>query len=107
MIVKRATDRATFRPEKMGKVDLVSGEHLFSGLNAFEPGQAHEPHSHCDRDKLYVVLEGQGDVTVGDDTQRLGPGDIALAPAGVVHSVVNPGPARLVTLIVMSPPPGS
>ena len=49
-----------FRDDKMGKADLVSGEYLFCGLNAFEPGQAHEPHAHCDRDKSYLVLEGRG-----------------------------------------------
>ena len=107
MFFEHAAGQAVFRTDKMGKADLASGQHLFSGLNAFEPGQQHEPHAHCDRDKMYVVLEGRGAVTVGDETRDLGPGDIALAPAGVMHSVVNPGPERLVTLVVMSPPPGS
>ena len=106
MIFKNAASRASFRDDKMGKADLVSGGHLFAGLNAFEPGQAHEPHAHCERDKLYVVLEGHGEVTIGDETSRLGPGDVALAPADVVHSVVNPGPDRFVVMIVMAPPPG-
>ncbi len=63
-----------------------------AGLNAFEPGQVHEPHTHCDRDKLYFVLEGRG--------------DLALAPADVVHSLANPGPGRLVVMVLMAPPPG-
>nr|NIM61468.1 cupin domain-containing protein [Acidobacteriota bacterium]NIQ85739.1 cupin domain-containing protein [Acidobacteriota bacterium] len=57
MIVKDAHKKAAFRDRKMGKADLAAGAHLFCGLNAFEPGQEHEPHTHCDRDKTYLVLE--------------------------------------------------
>ena len=106
MIVKHATDLAKFDPGKMGKSDLAHGRHLFAGLNAFEPGQAHEPHKHCDRDKLYVVMQGRGELTIGDETTSVGPGDVALAQADVVHSLHNNGSERLVVLVVMGPPPG-
>jgi len=105
MIFGAAADRARFLTDKMGKVDLAAGDHLFSGLNAFEPGQEHAPHTHCERDKLYVGLRGQGIVTIGEDESEFGPGDVALAPAGVTHSMRNPGPERLVVLVVMGPPP--
>jgi quercetin dioxygenase-like cupin family protein len=107
MIVKQASSRARFDPRKMGKVDLLLGDHLFAGLNAFEPGQRHEPHAHCDRDKLYVVLEGSGELTIGQQSGRIAVGDVALAPAGVTHSVGNPGPGRLVLMAILSPPPTS
>lgn len=105
MILKNAAALARFNAEKMGKADLARGEHLFAGLNAFEPGQEHEPHVHCDRDKIYAVMDGEGDVTVGTDTDRIRAGDVVLAPAGVEHSLRNPGPGRLVVLVVMGPPP--
>jgi quercetin dioxygenase-like cupin family protein len=105
MILKNASTRASFDAQKMGKADLARGEHLFAGLNAFEPGQVHEPHAHCDRDKLYVILKGRGELTVGEETSIVAPGDVALAAADVVHSLKNPGPERLVALVVMGPPP--
>lgn len=105
MIVRKVAERAAFDPKKMGKSDLVRSDHLFAGLNAFEPGQVHEPHAHCDRDKLYVVLEGRGEVTIGDESGPIGPGEVALAPADVVHSLRNDGPGRLLVLTVMAPPP--
>ena len=106
MIVKGAAARARFDARKMGKTDVARGRHLFAGLNAFEPGQLHEPHAHCDRDKLYVVMEGRGELTIGEESTTVAPGDVALAEADVVHSLRNPGPERLVVLIVMGPPPG-
>ncbi|MCP3981859.1 MAG: cupin domain-containing protein [bacterium] len=105
MIVKNAAGRARFNESKMGKADLGRGDHLFAGLNAFEPGQQHEPHVHCDRDKLYVVLQGRGELTIGDEVSEVEPGDVALARAGVEHAVKNTGSERLVLLVAMAPPP--
>jgi len=51
------------------------------------------------------VLEGRGQLTLGDETTDVEAGDAAMAPAGVVHAMRNPGPQRLVTMIVMGPPP--
>ena len=105
MIFRGAASRAVFNPARMGKSDLAVGEHLFSGLNALEPGQEHQPHSHCDRDKVYVILDGRGTLTIAEETASVEPGDVAFAAAGVVHSLSNPGPQRLVALVVMGPPP--
>ena len=96
---------AAFAAEKMGKATLVRGESLFAGLNCFEPGQEHALHAHEGQEKLYVVLEGVGEVRVGDETESLEAGDAAFAPSGVVHSIRNPGPGRLVVMVVLSPPP--
>jgi quercetin dioxygenase-like cupin family protein len=105
MIVKRIVDLAEFRTDAMGKSTVARGEFVYAGLNAFEPGQEHKAHAHEGQDKLYLVLEGAGEVTVGDQTELLTTGDLALAPAGVMHSVKNPGPSRLVVLAILAPPP--
>jgi len=91
----------------MGKSTLVQGDFLFAGLNSFEPGQEHAAHAHTGQDKLYVVLEGGGVVRIGEHEKSMTVGDAAFAPAGVIHSIRNPGPERLVVLAVLSPPPPS
>jgi len=105
MFVKRISSFARFGSEKMGKVTLVQGEFLFAGLNCFEAGQEHALHAHAWQDKLYVVMEGSGEVQVGEQRDVLSAGDAAFAPAGVVHSIRNPGPERLVVMAVLAPPP--
>ena len=105
MIVTNVAARAVFRAEKMGKADLASSEHLFAGLNSFEAGQEHQLHTHTAQDKLYFVLEGEGDVTVGAETRRIEPGDLVLARSGEKHALKNLGPQRLVVMVVMGPPP--
>ena len=91
MFVRQPAALATFSPDRMTKSTLARGEFLFAGLN----------------DKLYVVLQGAAEVLIGDATELLATGDIALAPSGVLHSIRNPGPGRLVVMAVLGPPPGA
>jgi len=105
MFVKNAAGLARFNPAKMGKTNVAQGEFLFAGLNSFEPGQEHAPHAHQGQDKLYLVLEGAGVITIGEQEQAVAPGDAAFAPSGVLHSIRNPGPGRLVVMAILAPPP--
>ncbi len=105
MFIQRAASLARFALDKMGKSTLVRGDSLFAGLNSFEPGQEHAPHAHKGQDKLYVILEGSGTVQIGEQTELLSAGDVAFAPAGVMHSIRNPGPLRLVVMAILAPPP--
>jgi quercetin dioxygenase-like cupin family protein len=105
MFIKSVSSYATFAPDKMTKSTIAVGDLLFVGLNSFEPDQEHALHAHSGQDKLYVVLEGSGTVQIGEQSETLSAGDAALAPSGVVHSIRNPGPQRLVVMTVMAPPP--
>ena len=105
MIVREVAKLAEFQPGKMGKTTVVAGESLFVGLNSFEPGQEHSAHTHAGQDKLYIVLEGTAQVRIGDEEAVLSAGDAAFAASGVVHAIRNPGPARVVVMAVLAPPP--
>jgi quercetin dioxygenase-like cupin family protein len=105
MFVKQVSSLAKFAPDRMGKSDVARGQFLFAGLNSFEPGQEHAPHAHAGQDKLYLILDGAGVVQVGEQSELLSAGDVAFAPSGVVHSIRNPGPGRLVVMAVLAPPP--
>jgi len=93
------------RPEKMGKLSLFESRRLFCDVYGLLPGQSQAGHIHADNDKVYAVIEGRCRVTVGDASRTLGPGEVAVAPAGVEHGLLNDGtePARL--LVVMAPHP--
>lgn len=105
MIVRSAASNAVFSERKMAKADLLGGGQIFSGLNCFLPRQRHDLHTHPGQDKLYFVLAGMGDVTVGGVTERIGAGDLVLASEGVPHALENPGPGNLIVLTVIAPPP--
>ena len=52
--------------------------------------------------KIYYVIEGAGEIQIGDETRRLETGDLAHAAPGIPHGVVNPGPGRLMILVFMA-----
>ena len=94
---------AEYRPEKMGKSTLFETRNVMVGLNAFEPGQEHALHTHGDRDKIYYVLEGQGQFLLDDATVEIEPGMMMPAPIGVAHGLRNTGRARLLVLTILAP----
>ena len=94
-----------FQPDKMAKVDVVSSKRLICGLNCFEPGQTHKAHAHPGADKLYWVMEGSGEFSVGEETRTLRQGELLYVPENMPHGVTNTSPGRLVVAIVITPNP--
>jgi len=102
---KNISDALQFAPEKMKKNGIFETDRFFCDTYCFEPGQEQAPHTHAGQDKVYYVLEGSGVFKVGDEERDLGAGEIALAPAGSNHGVVNRSQQRLVTLVFVTPKP--
>jgi quercetin dioxygenase-like cupin family protein len=96
---------AAWRPDKMGKATLFESSRLLVGLNAFEPGQAHELHSHAGMDKMYQVLAGDGVFLLEGRELPMQAGDLLIAPDGVPHGIRNTGTDRLLVLAVLAPAP--
>ena len=96
---------AQWQPDRMGKTTLFESERLLVGLNAFEPGQAHELHSHEGMDKLYYVLEGDGVLLLDGRQLTMRAGELMVAPEGVPHGIRNTGTGRLLVLAVLAPAP--
>lgn len=80
----------TFWGDKM----LLS--HVSLGPNAVVPRHSH-PH-----EQGGVVLEGEMELTIGDETRLVKVGEMYIAPGGVEHSVVA-GPNGCVALDIFSP----
>ena len=96
--VIRPADHAEWRPDKMGKATLFQSPHLLVGLNCFEPGQFHALHSHAGMDKVYQVIEGEGEVLLEGRKLPIKAGELIVAPEGVPHGIRNTGRRRLLVL---------
>lgn len=105
MIIRNVAGRAEYSSEKMGKVTLAAGDFLYAGMNCFAPGQEHKTHVHADQDKMYLVVEGEGEAIIGDETSAVRAGDLVLATAGVPHGLRNTSGANLAVLVIFGPPP--
>ncbi len=98
-------DHVGSNPDKHYKATLFEGSHLMVGLNCLEPGQRQPIHEHSSSDKVYVVLEGTGLFTIGEEVREAGAGEVVWAKSGVAHGIENRGSVRLVVLIGIAPPP--
>ena len=103
--VKHYSDHVGVRADKFFKTTLFQAERLMIGLNCLEPGQVQSVHSHEDQDKFYLVMEGVGSFTVGEEVIEAGPGNTIWAEAGVPHGVENKDGERLVILMGIAPSP--
>ncbi len=69
-----------------------------------EPGSEQAVHSHEGREQVYVIVQGQGAMRVGDEVEEVGPGTLIYVPPGTGHSIKNIGDERLVYVSSTSPP---
>jgi uncharacterized RmlC-like cupin family protein len=60
-------------------------------------------HTHTREDEVYFVLAGELEVTVGEKTFVLRPGDTLLAPRDIPHELRNSGDITNHYLLVFSP----
>lgn len=64
---------------------VLAGEKVLTAWIKLAPGAVVPTHNH-EAEQLGVVLEGGMDLTIGEETRRLGPGAIYVIPANVPHA---------------------
>ncbi len=67
------------------------------------PGQKTTPHFHRATEEIYYILEGQGEMWLGEESHDVGPGDAIAIPPGMVHTIKNTGTATLRFLCCCAP----
>jgi len=66
-------------------------KHITMGRTLFAQGRAskHALHRHNVAEEVIMVLQGQGNSIVGEETIPMGPGDVCYIPQGAPHSFEN------------------
>lgn len=106
-LIHDAAAAAIFSDEKMQKVNLYESAHLFCDVYCLKPGQSQKAHAHEHNDKIYHALKGTCHVQLGERIEPLMPGQVAIAPAGIIHGVENRSDTEATLLVVMAPNPNA
>jgi mannose-6-phosphate isomerase-like protein (cupin superfamily) len=61
-------------------------------------------HSDEEAEQVYVVVRGQGRMSVAGDTGEIAEGDLVLVPPATDHAIANTGEGELACVSVQSPP---
>lgn len=90
---------------RMGQVaPRLGAQKLGYNITAVPPGKRAFPfHNHRVNEEMFFVIEGAGEVRIGETVYPLRAGDIVACPAGgkeTAHQIVNTGKAELKYLAV-------
>ena len=111
MIVRNVNDREVLETTYLAHGGAVAQMVLdqrtlkeigFLAIARLESGRTIEAHVDP-MEEIYFILAGEGDMSVGPDTQRVKPGDAIWIPAGSPHSLANTGQSDCLVLVVASP----
>ncbi len=103
-LVGHVADLAQFSSEGFGRRRLAGTDRYLAVLAALEDGQQIPPHA-PPIDLVMTIVEGAGQMMVGDAVHPVQAGDVIVVPAGVVRGLRAIG-GRLVAVNTVSPPPG-
>ncbi len=67
------------------------------------PGAATTPHKHLQTEEIYFILEGDGEIQVGQEFRTVRPNDAIAIPPGELHQITNTGRVMLRFLCCCAP----
>jgi mannose-6-phosphate isomerase-like protein (cupin superfamily) len=110
--VFRLNDLPTYEPPGhtgVVNVRLVTKDrvnnHFEMLLGTDEGGGSSDTHSHASSYQVYYIVEGHGEIRIGDDPpEAFGPGSIMIIPPKVTHSMRTAGNQKTRVIIINSPP---
>ena len=73
------------------KLHAIGGEQALLCRVTYAPGKFVPRHAHPEAEQVMVVVDGEVEVTIGDETRRLGGGDVCVMNAGVEHELHSEG----------------
>jgi len=75
-------------------------------LERFPKGLAFPIHQHKECEQTYLVLEGEGEITVAGQVQKIVKDDVVYIPRLTDHCVKNVGDGELVYVVIETYPDG-
>ena len=79
----------------VGGPSPVQARNFAMGLVTLEPNGGQVPWHNQEQEEVYFVVEGVGEMCLGEDVQELRTGQLVEIPAGVYHQLSNKGDAPL------------
>jgi quercetin dioxygenase-like cupin family protein len=69
----------------------IGGDQVLLCRVVYAPGKSVARHAHEDTEQVMAIVEGEVDVTIGDEKRTLRPGDVCVMSRGVEHELRSTG----------------
>jgi mannose-6-phosphate isomerase-like protein (cupin superfamily) len=86
-----------------GGLSSIQTRHFAMGLVTLEPQGGQVPWHNHDQEEVYLVLEGDGEMVLGEEIRILSAGQAVYIPSSVHHQLTNLGKAPLRMLFTYGP----
>ena len=67
----------------------IGGERVLLCRVRYDPGKQVPWHAHEDTEQVMFILDGEVEMTIGDDTTTLRPGDVVVVNRGLHHKLYS------------------
>jgi quercetin dioxygenase-like cupin family protein len=67
----------------------IGGEQVLLCRVSYEPGKSVQRHAHEHTEQVMVIVDGEVDVTIGNDQRHLRVGDVCVMNRGVEHELYS------------------
>jgi quercetin dioxygenase-like cupin family protein len=73
------------------RLHAIGGEQVLLCRVQYEPGKQVPWHAHEDTEQVMFVIDGEVEMTIGDETKTLAVGDVAVVNRGLRHKLYSEG----------------
>lgn len=73
----------------LGRDDLAPGRIGMINWSTLLPGRSFRSHYHEAMDEIFIILDGNVEISAGDKKEKLKKGDTIVIPHGIVHGMTN------------------
>jgi len=78
-------------------------ERVWLGMTNIDPRSSSNQHGHPEKEEIFYVVSGRGEIAVGLERQAIEAGSIVVIPPGTPHQLFNDSDETLKVLSVVSP----
>lgn len=72
-------------------IHAIGGEQVLLCRVTYAPGKRVPWHAHEDSEQVMLILEGEVDMTIEEESATLGPGDVIVVNRGLHHKLYSEG----------------
>jgi quercetin dioxygenase-like cupin family protein len=101
-IVKQFKTDPESRDDPVNRMFICDGESISANI-ASSSGGGSKLHTQPDHDEIVIVIEGEAEFRVGDETRRVGPGDLMFIPRNTLHGRVRTLTESMSALSIYAP----
>ncbi len=87
----------------VGGVSPIQATAFAMGYVTLEPRGGQVPWHNQDQEEVYFVVEGHGEMCLGDERRELRSGQAVYIPSGIFHQMTNLGDTPLIMLYCYGP----